>query len=78
MERNDVSEGGRLVEMVDAAGAGVEVEITNGGEVVARSVQPASSSFREKLEAHWRSLPPEVRAINWAKAVASARHDDWQ
>lgn len=78
MERFDVSEGDRFAEMVSAARAGVEVEITEGGEVVARMSRPARPSFREQMEAHWRSLPSEVRQVDWGAEIGCARSEDWE
>ena len=74
MERFDISEGDRLAEMVSAAERGETVEITRGGNTVARIVT-ASDQLVQDLERLHAKLPPVVRAIDWSSAVRQMRED---
>ena len=79
MERFDVGEDERLAAMVSAAQAGVDVEITSNGSVVARVVPtPAptlagGAAFVAQLREYWKTLPPELTGGDAAAEVRAMR-----
>lgn len=82
MERHDVSQGDRFAEMVSAAEAGVDVEITRGGAVVARvvgEVKPGGANgraFLDELAAITKLLPPEILGTGDMTGVVRAMRDE--
>ena len=82
MERYDVSEGDRFAEMVSAAQAGAEVEITKNGAVVARMLPPVASpspggqAFLARLAELHKKLPPEIMGGDAAAEIRAMRDED--
>lgn len=86
MERFDVSEAERFAEMVGAAQAGAEVEITKDGSVVARVVAAGATGvpamtpmqdFLSRLARLRQELPPELLGGDATSEIRAMRDEAW-